>query len=51
MIEVEGIEKTYITGDVTTPVLKSISFSVAPGEYVAIMGASGTLAGKTCRSG
>ena len=42
MIEVEGIEKTYITGDVTTPVLKSISFGVAPGEYVAIMGASGT---------
>ena len=42
MIELEGIEKTYISGDVTTPVLKSISFGVAPGEYVAIMGASGT---------
>ena len=42
MIEIEGIEKTYIIGDVTTPVLKNISFGVGPGEYAAIMGASGT---------
>jgi putative ABC transport system ATP-binding protein len=42
MIELEGIEKTYISGDVTTPVLKGLSFGVGPGEYVAIMGASGT---------
>jgi putative ABC transport system ATP-binding protein len=42
MIELEGIEKTYISGDVTTPVLKGLSFGVGPGEYVAIMGASGS---------
>jgi putative ABC transport system ATP-binding protein len=38
MIELEGIEKTYFSGDVSTPVLKNISFRVAPGEYVAVMG-------------
>ena len=42
MIELEGIEKTYTSGDVSTPVLKGVSFGVGPGEYVAIMGASGT---------
>ncbi len=42
MIELEGIEKTYVSGDVSTPVLKGVSFGVGPGEYVAIMGASGT---------
>ena len=42
MIELENIEKTYGNGNVTTPVLREISFRVEPGEYVAIMGASGT---------
>lgn len=42
MLRVEGIEKTYVSGDVSTPVLKGISFEIDPGEYVAIMGASGT---------
>jgi len=42
MIELEGIEKTYGSGELATPVLKGITFQVAPGEYVAIMGASGT---------
>lgn len=42
MIELEGIEKTYTSGDVRTPVLKDVSFGIGPGEYVAIMGASGT---------
>ena len=42
MIELEGIEKTYGTGAVPTPVLRDVSFRVESGEYVAIMGASGT---------
>ena len=42
MIELNNIEKTYGNGSVTTPVLRGISFRIEPGEYVAIMGASGT---------
>jgi putative ABC transport system ATP-binding protein len=42
MIELAGIEKTYSSGSVTTPVLKGVSLSIDAGEYVAIMGASGT---------
>ena len=42
MIQLKGIEKTYLTGDVATHVLKEISFEIDPGEYVAIMGSSGT---------
>lgn len=42
MIELEGIEKTYTRGEVVTRVLQGISFEVEAGEYVAIMGASGT---------
>jgi len=42
MIELQGIEKTYGNGSVRTPVLKGISFRVEAGEYVAIMGGSGT---------
>jgi putative ABC transport system ATP-binding protein len=42
MIDLNDIDKTYGNGSVTTPVLHGISFRVEPGEYVAIMGASGT---------
>jgi putative ABC transport system ATP-binding protein len=42
MIELQGIEKTYESGEVRTAVLKEISFRVEDGEHVAIMGASGT---------
>jgi len=42
MIELKNIKKTYSTGSVNTVVLKGISFSIKAGEYVAIMGASGT---------
>jgi putative ABC transport system ATP-binding protein len=42
MIELEGIEKTYAAGSVETRVLKDVSFRAQGGEFVAIMGASGT---------
>ena len=42
MIELAQIDKTYTAGTVQTPVLKGISFKIEAGEYVALMGASGT---------
>ena len=45
MIEVENLHKHYARGALTTEVLKGVSFRVEQGEFVAIMGASGT--GKT----
>jgi putative ABC transport system ATP-binding protein len=45
LIALKDVEKTYGEGDLATPVLKNVSFSVADGEFVAVMGASG--AGKT----
>ena len=42
MIEVRDLEKTYNNGAVATQVLKGVSFSIQTGEYVAIMGTSGT---------
>jgi len=42
MIELEGIEKTYVAGSVETRVLKDVSVRIEAGEFVAIMGASGT---------
>jgi putative ABC transport system ATP-binding protein len=42
MIQLESIEKTYVAGSVETRVLKDISVYIEAGEFVAIMGASGT---------
>lgn len=42
MIRLEGIEKTYRSGDLETPVLKNINLHISRGEYVALMGSSGT---------
>jgi len=42
MIEIKNITKTYVTGDVETPVLKGVSFTIQNGEFVAIMGPSGS---------
>lgn len=42
MIEVSDLEKTYNSGAVATQVLKGVSFRIQAGEYVAIMGTSGT---------
>jgi putative ABC transport system ATP-binding protein len=42
MIELQDVEKTYTSGTVRTPVLTQVSFRIEDGEYLAIMGASGT---------
>jgi len=42
MMEMNNITKTFGNGEMTTPVLKGISFTIDQGEYVAIMGTSGT---------
>jgi putative ABC transport system ATP-binding protein len=45
MLEMIDITKTYRSGTIETPVLRGVSFKVDRGDFVAIMGASGT--GKT----
>jgi putative ABC transport system ATP-binding protein len=42
MIELRGLEKTYRTGGVDTPVLHGIDLTIDEGEFVALMGPSGT---------
>jgi ABC-type lipoprotein export system ATPase subunit len=42
IIELQDICKTYRMGDITVPVLKGVSLTVARGELVALMGASGS---------
>ena len=42
IISIEGLRKTYSTGLLTFEALKGIDFKVYEGEFVAIMGASGS---------
>jgi ABC-type lipoprotein export system ATPase subunit len=41
VIELQGVGKTYVSGETSTPVLFDISFKIMPGEFVAIVGGSG----------
>ncbi len=42
LISLRGITKSYVNGDVATPVLHGITVDVQRGEYVALMGPSGS---------
>ena len=42
VVQLNNVTKVYIMGDQRVEALKGISFSVRPGEFVAIMGASGS---------
>jgi putative ABC transport system ATP-binding protein len=42
VVSLRGVSKTYGTGDVAVAALRSVDLTVEPGEYVAIMGASGS---------
>jgi putative ABC transport system ATP-binding protein len=42
VVTISNVSKVYIMGDQRVEALRGISFSVRPGEFVAIMGASGS---------
>lgn len=42
MIECKDLKKIYVSGDVETAALKGVTFSIAKGEFVAIIGPSGS---------
>ena len=41
-IQMTGLKKNYIIGDIIIPALKGINMSVNKGEIIAIMGSSGS---------
>ncbi|MDP3956153.1 MAG: ABC transporter ATP-binding protein [bacterium] len=42
LIKVENLQKTYVNGELETPVLNGMNFEISEGEFVAIMGPSGS---------
>src|SRR5216683_3626286 len=42
VIQLEDFHKTYVSGEVEVHAVRGVSLTVQPGEFVAIMGASGS---------
>jgi macrolide transport system ATP-binding/permease protein len=42
MIEVQGVTRTYRSGDVEVQALRGVTFTIERGEFVAIVGPSGS---------
>ena len=42
LIELRGVERTFVNGEVSVPVLRGVDLTIREGEFVAIMGASGS---------
>ena len=42
LVHLDNITKTYLTGDISVTVLKGISLAISEGEFVAVMGPSGS---------
>src|SRR5437879_594521 len=42
VVDTEGIEKVYTMGDVKVHALRGVSLRIDPGEFIAVMGASGS---------
>ena len=42
LLDLQSLEKTYVSGELETQVLKQVSFQIEKGEFVAIMGPSGS---------
>jgi putative ABC transport system ATP-binding protein len=42
VVDMVEVTKTYALGDIKVPALRGVSFTVMPGDYVAVMGPSGS---------